>query len=115
MLAWSWVADYLYYRQVVSRMAPPGQAPASSLEDFMQFRRVVEFNREAEHLAEEKATMAEVRVKLGEPNHKYNYTEQNEVCWLYDGPFFRGHYARTLVFYFDLKTSRVNFLRRKVS
>lgn len=115
MLAWSWVADYLYYRQVVSRMAPPGQAPTSSLEEFMQVRRALELNREAEHLAAEKATMAEVRVKLGEPNDKYNLTEQNEVCWLYDGPILRGHWTGALVFHFDLKTSRVTHLRRKVS
>ena len=110
ILGWSWVAAYQLYMRGVSDMAPPGHEPKPSLEELVRYRRALVFTLDAERLATEKATMEEVRAKLGEPDYKLDLKEHDRSAWVYKGPVFRGHRVETLILDFDLKTTQVTHL-----
>ena len=105
MVAWDWVTDYRLYRRAVASLAPPGQKPAGSLEEFLRVRRALAFYDIAERLAERNATAEEVRAALGEPDLVQE--TPGEVGWFYRGPVFWDKRQPTIVMDIDVETPRV--------
>lgn len=107
-VAWSWVADYLSYRQFISSRTPPEQNTETSFEEFLLYRRLVTFYDTAEALAARNATAEEVRAVLGKPDQIEQINEYN--VWFYSGSVFRGYRTGTIVLDINAETSRVTHI-----
>lgn len=105
VLAWDWIGVYWQYRQVIASLVPPGQEPTTSFEEFLRYRRAIEFYDATERLEKAKATAEEVRVVLGEPDQVEK--RDGHDSWFYSGPAFREWRQPTLVVRIDHDTSRV--------
>ena len=108
VVAWDWIVDYRLYRRSIVSLAPPGQEPTSSFEEFLKYRRAIAFYDAAERLAEKNATSDEVRTTLGEPDYTSTREAHGVVSWFYSGPVFRGHRNPTIVMDIDAERSRVS-------
>lgn len=113
-VAWHWIDDYRLYRRGIESLALPGQEPKGSIEEFLRYRRALDFYDAAERLAERNATAEEVRKVLGEPDHVSRHERYGLASWFYPGTVFRERRQPTLVVGIDLETSRVTSVQHIV-